>query len=85
MLQLNVATLPKVVPDDVFTCPLVGSMRGPQSMLTVQIQGHVCFAKVRIMMGSFCDVAPQHLKQLTDARKTRNCKLMHTINLNSQN
>ena len=35
MLQLNVATLPKVVPDDVFTCPLVGLVRVPQSMLTV--------------------------------------------------
>ena len=69
MLQLNVATLPKVVPDDVFTCPSVGADRRPQSVLTVQIQGHVCFGKVRIMMDSFCVVAPLVAKQLSNAKK----------------
>ena len=31
MAQLYVAVLPKVVPDDVSTSPLVGFVRGPQS------------------------------------------------------
>ena len=68
MLQLNVATLSKVVPDDVSTCPLVGADRRPQ--LTVNIQDHVCYDD------RVCVVASQQLKQLSYAK---NCKLMHNI------